>query len=111
MTWHAVEVDGPVGTDPVVARLAEDPARTLLLVRSVDGVLHATETGCPHLGHPLSLGRVDGDVLECDHHAYRYRLGDGVCVHPGGPLAGALVLHEVREDPGGLAVRLAAPTS
>lgn len=107
MTWHELEVDGPVGTAPVVARFAEDPTRTVVLLRTAAGELHATDPGCPHLGHPLSMGHVDGDVLECDHHAYRYRLTDGVCVQPGGPLAGVLVLHEVREHDGGVAVRLA----
>ena len=106
MTWRALEVDGPVGTAPVVAQLVEDPRRTVVLLRSEAGELHATDPGCPHLGHPLSMGSVEGDVLECDHHAYRYRLTDGVCVAPGGPLAGELVLHEVRERDGCIEVRL-----
>ncbi len=108
MTWHGLEVDGPVGTAPVVARFTEDPERRVVVLRDGDGVLHATEPGCPHLGHPLSMGQVDGDVLECDHHAYRYRLTDGVCVQPGGPLAGELVLHEVREGRDGIEVRLSS---
>lgn len=111
MTWHVLEVDGPVGTTPVVARLAEDPQRRILLVRTADGVLHGTDPGCPHLGQPLWMGSVNGEVLECDHHGYRYRLHDGVCVRPGGPLAGTLPLHDVRDGPEGFAVRLPAAAS
>lgn len=107
-TWHPLELDGPVGTTPVVARLADDPSTTVLVVRDEDGRVHATETGCPHLGQPLMHGHVEGDVLECGHHAYRYRLDDGQCVGPGGPLAGRLAVHDLREGPDGLEVRLAA---
>lgn len=110
MTWHELEVDGPVGTTPVAARLADDPGTSVLVVRDEHGTVHATQPGCPHLGQPLTDGTIAGGVIECDHHAYRYRLADGVCVGPGssgGPLAGRLTVHEVREGPeGALLVRL-----
>jgi len=106
-TWQALEVDGPVGTTPVAARLAEDPSNEVVLVRTPDGTVHATAAGCPHLGQPLIHGHLDGDIIECGHHAYRYRLADGSCDGPGGPLAGRLVVHEVREHPDGFDVRLA----
>lgn len=107
-TWHPLELDGPVGTTPVVARLADDPTTTVLVVRDRDGQLHATAPGCPHLGQPLTHGQVEDGVIECGHHAYRYRLADGECVGPGGPLAGRLAVHEVREGADGLLVRLDA---
>ncbi len=105
-----MDVDGPVGTSPVAARLAQDPATTVLLVRTADGTVHATAPACPHLGQSLTRGSLDGDVIECDHHHYRYRLEDGVCVGPGGPggrLAGRLTVHDVRELADGFEVRLA----
>jgi len=107
VTWHELEVDGPVGTTPVAARLADDPATSVLVVRDEHGTVHATVPGCPHLGQPLIHGEVEGGIIECGHHAYRYRLSDGACVGPGGPLAGRLVVHEVREHRHGLSVRLA----
>lgn len=112
MEWHTLEIDGPVGTTPVAARLVADPARRVVLVRTPDGTLHATAAACPHLGQSLARGHLDGDVLECAHHHYRYRVTDGVCVGPGrsgGPLAGRLAVHEVRETDAGIQVRLAAP--
>ena len=111
MTWHALDIEGAVGTGPVLARLADDPARAVLLARDAEGRLHATDPGCPHLGHPLTMGHVDGDVLECDHHAYRYRLTDGICTSPGGPLAGVLPLHDVRERGDRVEVQLAEAPS
>lgn len=107
MTWHALDVDGPIGTTPVAVPLVEDPATQLLLVRTADGTVHATALACPHLGQPLSRGQLDGDVVECAHHHYRYRVSDGACVGPGGPLAGRLAVHEVRGDGDDLEVRLA----
>lgn len=110
MDWRTLHVDGPVGTSPVTAHVADAPDIRVLLARTADGTLHATVTACPHLGQPLVTGEVDGDVLECDHHHYRYRLADGVCVGPGGPLAGRLTVHELREDRDGVRVRLATPS-
>lgn len=111
--WQTVDVDGGVGTTPVTARVP-DEGTSLLLVRDDQGRLHATALACPHLGQPLADARVDGDVLECSHHAYRYRLADGRCVGPGdgggtedGVRVGDLVVHEVREGPDGIQVRLA----
>lgn len=107
--WHALDVDEPVGTTPVAAGLADDPSTQVVLVRTADGTLHATAPACPHMGQPLARAHLDGDVLECAHHHYRYRLDDGTCVGPGGPdgpLAGRLAVHEVREHPQGIEVRL-----
>lgn len=108
MTWQPLELDGPVGPFPVGAHPAGDPDRRLVVVRTPDGRVHATDRACPHLGHPLTMGSLEGETIECGHHVYRYSLADGVCVHPGGPLAGRLTLHEVRVADEGLEVRLAA---
>lgn len=108
-------MDRPVGTAPVVARVGDQRGATVLLVRDHDGRLHATVPACPHLGQPLVDASLDTDeaepVLECAHHAYRYRLGDGACVAPAPAPApdrvATLTVHEVREDADGIRVRLA----
>jgi vanillate O-demethylase monooxygenase subunit len=41
--------------------------------------VNALEDRCPHRRYPLSLGRLDGDVIECNYHGYRIA-DDGVCV-------------------------------
>jgi nitrite reductase/ring-hydroxylating ferredoxin subunit len=107
VTWHALDVDGQIGTTPVAARLVEDPSSQVLLVRTAGGTVHATSLACPHLGQPLSRGHLNGDVIECGHHHYPYQVSDGRCVGPGGPLSGRVVVHEVREGAHGVDVRLA----
>jgi nitrite reductase (NADH) small subunit len=111
MPWHVVELDGPVGTSPVTAavRGAATPPRRVLLVRDDHGRLHATQATCPHMGQPLGDARVEDGVVECRHHAYRFRLGDGVCVGPGddsGDRVDPLAVLPVREEAGRVLVDL-----
>lgn len=108
-------MDGAVGTAPVVVRVRDHPGSSVLLVRDHDGRLHATVPACPHLGQPLADASLQADpsgaTLECAHHAYRYRLGDGACVAPAPDRVAPLTVHEVREDADGIRVRLAAGAS
>ena len=53
--------------------------RPVCFYRLTDGSVNAIEDRCPHRRYPLSLGRLDGDVIECNYHGYRIG-GDGVCV-------------------------------
>jgi nitrite reductase/ring-hydroxylating ferredoxin subunit len=32
---------------------------------------------CPHLGLPLSLGRIEGDTIRCAYHGWSFRTSDG----------------------------------
>ena len=53
--------------------------RPVCFYRLSDGRVNAIEDRCPHRRYPLSLGRLDGDVIECNYHGYR--IGDsGTCV-------------------------------
>lgn len=114
MPWHVVELDGPVGTSPVAAAVSRAGAadQRVLLVRDHDGRLHATQATCPHMGQPLADARVEGDVLECSHHAYRFRLADGVCVGPGDDSAervDRMAVLPVREEDDRVLVELQEP--
>lgn len=53
--------------------------RPVCFYRLQDGSVTAVEDRCPHRRYPLSLGRLDGDVIECSYHGYRIDAG-GVCV-------------------------------
>jgi phenylpropionate dioxygenase-like ring-hydroxylating dioxygenase large terminal subunit len=53
--------------------------RPVCFYRLRDGTVTAIEDRCPHRRFPLSLGRLDGDVIECNYHGYRIDDG-GVCV-------------------------------
>lgn len=53
--------------------------RPVCFYRKQDGTITAIEDRCPHRKYPLSLGRLDGDVIECNYHGYRID-ATGVCV-------------------------------
>ncbi|NML43678.1 aromatic ring-hydroxylating dioxygenase subunit alpha [Ramlibacter sp. G-1-2-2] len=67
--WHPVIAAEAVGTAPVAARLLEED---LVLWRDGAGQLHAWSDRCPHRGAKLSLGRVEGDRLECAYHGWQF---------------------------------------
>ncbi|MDH6280782.1 aromatic ring-hydroxylating dioxygenase subunit alpha [Prescottella agglutinans] len=52
----------------------------VLLYRTADGTARALDDRCPHRRFPLSMGRRDGDVLECGYHGYRFDGSTGVCI-------------------------------
>ena len=41
------------------------------------GAYHAIDDVCPHMGASLSGGHVEGGVVTCPWHAWRFRLADG----------------------------------
>jgi nitrite reductase/ring-hydroxylating ferredoxin subunit len=49
------------------------------LVRTSDG-LHAIDHACPHEGYGLTQGELDGDLITCAWHNWKFRVTDGVCV-------------------------------
>jgi nitrite reductase/ring-hydroxylating ferredoxin subunit len=49
------------------------------LVRTSDG-LHAIDHACPHEGYGLTQGELDGDLLTCAWHNWKFRVSDGTCV-------------------------------
>ena len=49
------------------------------LVRTADG-LHAVDHACPHEGYGLTQGELDGDLLTCAWHNWKFRVTDGACV-------------------------------
>lgn len=75
--WHMVgwsdefEVGKPVARDYFGMRLA--------FFRGEDGVVRCLDAFCPHLGADLSAGEVQGNVLQCRFHNWRFD-GSGQCV-------------------------------
>jgi nitrite reductase (NADH) small subunit/3-phenylpropionate/trans-cinnamate dioxygenase ferredoxin subunit len=41
------------------------------------GALHAIDDTCPHMGASLAGGFVEGGIVTCPWHAWRFRLADG----------------------------------
>src|ERR1700757_1462196 len=61
----------------VKAMLLEVP---LVLGRTSEGKVFAMRDSCPHRGIPLSYGRLDGKVVECCYHGWRFDACSGQCV-------------------------------
>ncbi len=74
--WYVAAFADEVTRTPLSRRLLGVP---VLLLRRVDGGVLALEDRCPHRSMPLSLGRVEGDTIECAYHGARFSC-DGVCV-------------------------------
>jgi nitrite reductase/ring-hydroxylating ferredoxin subunit len=51
-----------------------------LLIAHVAGGILATQDRCPHMAAPLSLGRLDGCVVDCPLHNGRFDLCTGETV-------------------------------
>ena len=63
----------------LLAVTLEDEA---VVVCNVDGVVVAFRDCCPHLGNPLSNGRLEGPILVCSAHEWEFDAHDGRGVNP-----------------------------
>ena len=61
---------------PGEGRVFEVKGRTLA-VFNVDGRFYATDNDCPHRGGPLGEGDLDGTVVRCPWHAWRWDVTPG----------------------------------
>lgn len=110
---HTATADAskPENFTPVIAESALQegkPTRVeangvrILLVR-LNGEIHAISDTCPHLGGPLSEGKLVGDVVECPWHGSRFRVEDGSVV--GGPATQPARCYDVRVAGGDIEVK------
>jgi nitrite reductase/ring-hydroxylating ferredoxin subunit len=51
----------------------------LCLIRTSDGV-YALDHACPHEGYGMTQGSVDGNLITCAWHNWKFRVDDGTCV-------------------------------
>ncbi|MBI4564889.1 MAG: Rieske 2Fe-2S domain-containing protein [Planctomycetes bacterium] len=50
-------------------------------VYNVGGRYYATQNRCPHAGGPLGEGELDGAVVTCPLHQWRFDVASGECTH------------------------------
>lgn len=72
-----------------MAKLSEIPKGEAKAVRlgegrnialfNVDGKIYATDNQCPHMGYPLTRGRIRHGILTCDWHGRSFDLEGGGC--------------------------------
>jgi 3-phenylpropionate/trans-cinnamate dioxygenase ferredoxin component len=68
--------DVPVGEGRVV-----EAEGTTLALFNVDGAFYALDNDCPHRGGPLGEGDLDGTVVVCPWHAWRWDVKTGANVN------------------------------
>lgn len=59
---------------------AVDLPKASVLLASVGGRIRAYANACPHLGMPLDRGQIEGDVITCRYHGFRFHLDEGACL-------------------------------
>lgn len=75
-TRIASVADVPVGEGRVV-----EVGERLVALFNVEGTFYALDNTCPHRGGPLGEGDLDGPVVTCPWHAWRWDVRSGVNVN------------------------------
>jgi nitrite reductase/ring-hydroxylating ferredoxin subunit len=60
--------------------VAEANGKTLA-VFNVDGTIHAINNTCCHREGPLGEGELDGDIVTCPWHGWRFNVTTGACMN------------------------------
>ena len=59
-------------------RMARVGDRRVVVARTETGT-YALDNACPHQGYGLSTGSLDGDLITCQWHNWKYCVKDGTC--------------------------------
>jgi nitrite reductase/ring-hydroxylating ferredoxin subunit len=81
----------------------EASGRALLLLAVADAI-HAVDAVCPHHQAWLSMGRLDGDCIDCPRHQGRFDIQTGRQLR--GPASPPLGVYPVRVEGGRVLVAL-----
>ncbi len=73
---------GPVDELRRLGRKVVRVGRTPVLVLYVDGVWHAIDNRCPHMGFPLHRGDLEDGILACHWHHARFDVTCGATLDP-----------------------------
>lgn len=79
--WYVAALSTDIERRPFAVKMLN---HALVLFRKQDGSVVALEDSCPHRRLPLSMGRIQGDVIECGYHGLQFDCS-GSCV--GAPTA------------------------
>ena len=74
--WYPAAWEREIGAGPYGTRILDEP---VAIYRRSDGSYAALDDACPHRKLPMSMGRVQGDDLECGDHGLTFDCA-GTCV-------------------------------
>ena len=74
--WYVAALASEISRQPFAVKMLN---QSLVLFRKQDQSVVALEDSCPHRRLPLSMGRVQGDSIECGYHGLRFDCS-GACV-------------------------------
>ena len=109
--WHPVASADELALLPLAVTLLEKP---VVLWRDTSGQARAWADQCPHRGARLSLGRVQGDRLECAYHGWQFAPTGECTAVPAlpaftPPRSACARVYQAQEKHGLIWVRLALP--
>ena len=62
----------------------EEEKNIEIAVFNIEGLFYAISNSCIHKGGPLSKGFLDGDIVTCPWHGWKYSVKTGESSHEGG---------------------------
>lgn len=75
--WYAVCWEEELSDEPISKLILEEP---IMLFRDSSNNVKALHDACPHRFAPLSLGKLNGDIIQCPYHGLQFD-ASGKCVH------------------------------
>ncbi len=86
-------------------KMAKVGERRVAVIRTASGV-HALDNACPHQGYGMVTGSLDGELITCQWHNWKFRVDTGECVIGEEDLP----CHPVSIDDGEVTVTVTEPT-
>lgn len=80
----AAKLSGLSVGQPKIVRVGD---RSIVLFRLQDGGVSALSNICPHSGGPLGLGKIEGNIVTCPWHDWRFEITSGECLNRPGKVA------------------------
>lgn len=74
---------GPLAEFPPGGHTAKIEKHQLAVLRTEEGDVHVVDNRCPHEGYPLAQGKLEGCVLTCAWHNWKFDVRDGKAVMGG----------------------------
>ena len=59
-------------------KMAKVGERRVAVIRTASGI-HAIDNACPHQGYGLTTGALDGDLVTCQWHNWKFDVTTGTC--------------------------------